>query len=370
MTLFDVEEIFEELKTQAKFARFTLKKGEYDKVLDKIKASNSRLAQFLVYDRTDELENRQMSEARLIRIRQELYGGVFEALSKASACSCKDTHSFCLELGHEKKSILPQEKDEEAILGLQPHVIFATDHLIGNCVRCNVLAPTKGNAGTSLCPRRWTSLQLRPRKAEMADEDPSPANERAKRRRLEIKSLKHDQPWSYPVPTSTPQALTSKIPTTIYRDLCRVLSWSQQQKMNGCYGIITSPSRRFEIHPRNPRQDTGICQSLTIRAMLQCSVSNVTILNRQPYELRLRAALRISTGVTYLFGTPWMSDILGLENFLLLCRADGYGDEGFNLYPWKAQCLSDRVRGGSTESGLTARKSQIPRNSSRQPTHW
>ncbi|KAK4107428.1 hypothetical protein N656DRAFT_840433 [Canariomyces notabilis] len=77
--------ILRELK---KRSAFTLKKRDYDTVLDRIKAANSVLERLATQSRQLEPDRKHRSQARVTRLVRNLARGLFSALHGAATCRC------------------------------------------------------------------------------------------------------------------------------------------------------------------------------------------------------------------------------------------------------------------------------------------
>lgn len=346
--LTDRIEILRELRRNS---AFTLRKKDYDGVLNRIKSANSVLEKLAGQNRQLEPERKQRSQARLTRLLRELTRGLYEALRRAMTCRCTVAHNVCLELNSRSDVVLlPSDMDDTAAEIFDFHVVFGSHGASS--------AGLARSTRTTVTLSQWESVSIRvesnssqgPPDPPLTPTTPNAASNPVKEikgvwfRKLRwsetitSKSEKH-----VPVSTAqvgeqltTPQQKRVPEPTTqlSISNLCHAVLEKNGGSGNGCqkikcYGYIPDSDvnkRRFALYPRRQQQNhqeqqeaqqsnPPTCRVITLRQVLEGSQQNTTPFN---YLEKLEIALAVAVSVLHLYGTPWLAHTVTLDDIVFL----------------------------------------------------
>ncbi|KAF7538473.1 hypothetical protein G7054_g2861 [Neopestalotiopsis clavispora] len=122
------------LKELSRRTSFTLRKGDYEALLSKIKSSNTILHSLARQDNNLESSRRRRSQARVIKLLRGLSESIFNAMRTAITCDCSGTHKIGIELATRYAVLLPDDDEDEVATKFHYNVVIDS-----------VKAPTKWN---------------------------------------------------------------------------------------------------------------------------------------------------------------------------------------------------------------------------------
>ncbi|KAM7204679.1 hypothetical protein V8F20_003463 [Naviculisporaceae sp. PSN 640] len=314
-------------------ASFTLKKKDYDEIMNKMKTANSVLHDLVNQHRGLEISRKYRSQARLVRLVRNLARGIFNSLRSACvSCHCSSPHDVCLELEPRDVVIVPDDKENEVGQKFRFHVVLATED-----------SEDKRTDNSSLV--RWESVDIKlsagrqnPSGISSSTIEPSAEPQRRSRRVGWTKSLSfraEREPWmarasfssisTQTLVETTQRASVSSLQSTSApkaTGLCQLIKSPKGPEME-CYGYIWDGiDRRFELRPPEGISATDGRTVITLRKVLSG-------LNGNPglppfgYPEKLRLALTLAVSVVHLYKTPWLPRIITLDDVYFLVEKDG-----------------------------------------------
>ncbi|KAM0739757.1 hypothetical protein ACQRIT_004941 [Beauveria bassiana] len=313
----DRASILRELK---RGASFTLKKKDYQHIIDRIKTSNAILHDLANQNCGMESSRRTRSQARLIKLIRGLAGSLFRALWNATTCDCLIPHQVCLELVPRKAILVPGDAEEDVAKGFNFYVAFGSHGVV---TESGSAMESSAAAVQSQTPR-WNTFDLRVQSIETnvtvlsAPCVPIAAPKTSKRVGWSASSGSgsHLAPSTRTLVDASRTLLA--MPTRASHaqehisNLCRDII-TRQTLATDCHGYITDATRNFSLYPRSQAAD--IVGPVTLRELLDEPMHGGMDLD---YERKLQVALAIATCVLQLYKTPWLPRVVTLDDFVFL----------------------------------------------------
>jgi hypothetical protein len=314
-------------------AAFSLKKKDYQDILQRIKDANSALHDLTGQRCGLEPSRKYRSQSRLITLVRSLTRGIFQGLRTAeSACRCARSHKAGLELEARNAVIVPTDVDNEIAKRFDFHValssektsstqgepplttwtsvyasVCATDNKLPEaCVTSTlrVVAPQKTSHWTG-----WSkSLSFK------LARDPSSSSS-ATQTLVEISQSLVVAPAAAPDATSTPAGTPVRI-----SELCHVVARGPKAPAVDNYGVIADAEREFELRPpadSQPQAQTTV----TLRQVLSAGKDSTLPLFAYPDKLKVAVALVVS--ILHLYKTPWLPRLVTLDDVVFLREDSG-----------------------------------------------
>ncbi|KAK5652641.1 hypothetical protein OQA88_10234 [Cercophora sp. LCS_1] len=348
--LADRQSISQELK---RGTSFTLKRKDYDEILTRIKTANTVLHELAGHNCNLEPKRRHRSQARLIHLIRALARSIFNALLCSSPpCSCSKPHQICLELEPRDVVIVPTDVEDDIAKTFNFHMVMGSHQQ----------SLSQSPLGEQHV-RRWESIHL---KLAGAHEGKSPSASTVSLPSLPLTASSFRRSprgitWAKSLgskltrtsssqSTSSSQTLTSVSSTqsnvssiqtctsvsstqtlvemtqalslapgppgsciqTTVSSLCQTIFTNTKSTVVDLYGYIADTERKFELRPppQNPPDSRNI---ITLRALL--GEKNAT-LPPFDYPQKLKVAVALSVSILHLFGTPWISSVVTLDDVL------------------------------------------------------
>ncbi|KAI4593917.1 hypothetical protein KJ359_008961 [Pestalotiopsis sp. 9143b] len=113
-------------------ADFTLRKRDYEALLQKIKSSNTVLHHLARQDIVLESSRKHRSQARVVKLLRGLSRSIFEALHSAVTCKCMEGHSIGFELTHRTAVLVSDDEENEVAKAFRFEVVFDTSLVWGH----------------------------------------------------------------------------------------------------------------------------------------------------------------------------------------------------------------------------------------------
>lgn len=305
---------FTELKWKISF---NWKKDDYVKILARLQNGNARLRALVQQNSALEPSRQTKAQEKAARLIRRLSAGIFSALQGAMTCSCIGSHDIGLGIPRRGPSMVPNDKEEDIARELAFEVVLGT---------------YKEKSQT------WDKLRVKLTEEELTPRVPIslPSWSRSPRERarwassLFIRSEKVDINSSAsksPINSSADcvsNAASTRPPIT---NLCQLLRKGKSVSPE-CYGSINGLSNTFDLfHQDCPG---SCCTSVTLREILEASRDSTAGFG---YLERLRLAIRLSLGFIHLYGTPWLSKVVTLDDIVFLHGKDNAGHGTYYLDP-------------------------------------
>jgi hypothetical protein len=304
------------LKELKRGASFTLRKKDYEDIIERIKNGNSILHDLVNQSCGLEPSRQQRSQARLIKLIRGLARSLFQAIQNATTCRCLKPYEVCLELVPRKALILPGDLEDNIAKDFVFHVAFGNHKTFP--------ADETGRTSDLTKARRWEKFDLRlgdfTTKPLSIPENTCPivATPASKSQRKVA--------WSQATNTSTTlttQTLleSSKVVTSLppaatqsnrpLPDICLDLSKPQGTRVTNCHGYINDTDREFGLYP--PKEVREIHDTITLRQLLS---KNEQFNWEFDCIQKLKVALAITTNILHLYKTPWLGRTVTLDDFV------------------------------------------------------
>ncbi|ETS86232.1 hypothetical protein PFICI_00060 [Pestalotiopsis fici W106-1] len=313
----DYKKILRELRHKTSF---TLKKGDYEALLSKIKSSNTVLHGLAQQDINMKSNRQHRSQARVIKLLRGLSESIFNAMRSAVTCDCADAHKIGIELATRHAVLLPDDEEEEVAA-----------KFLYNVAIDSVKAPTE-----------WNRAKLQLDKSTPVPEiiaalpDPvfmAPEKKRKKVAWRAVISSFESQPQTVPVQiqmktSETISTLRVDSPcqsqaTSLISNLCKVFHGKRKAlSQSESYGHISTGQRCFRLSPP-VEEPSKFSHTVTLRDILSglTGLSEKTIVPFG-YEERLQLALTLSNSVLHTYNTPWLAKMLTLDDISFLWGAE------------------------------------------------
>jgi hypothetical protein len=334
----DRVEILRELKRNS---AFTLKKKDYDAVLNRIKAANSVLEKLAGQNCQLEPERSKRSQARVTRLVRDLARGLFGALRRATTCRCVKPHNVCLELSSRSDVVLlPSDTDDVAAQTFNFHVVLgshgdstsggATTQTVSHWDNVSIravesdsikepiqehpLTPAKSNAllspDTGMQSKKLLSRRVRWSKSISFRSE--------KQATVSIMQVEEELKHMAVRPTETPGTASQLTISNLCQTVMEKRGVNKECQTVACYGYIADANkRRFGLYSRSRQQQyqapgRGI---VTLRQVLEDGRQSTPLFN---YLDRLEVALAVSVSILHLYSTPWLERAVTLDDIVFL----------------------------------------------------
>ncbi|RSL54798.1 hypothetical protein CEP54_009669 [Fusarium duplospermum] len=318
-----------------KKASFSLKKKDYEGIIDRIKAANSVLHDLAGQNRGLEPSRRLRSQARVTKLIRGLSRSIFDALRSAATCRCVQSHDVCLELVPRKAVLVPSDVEDELAKNFNFHVVLGSYENPG----ADCSDEDEKRMKPLERPTRWDSLRVRfepkcepdmkpPSSLSVPLSNPrSPSPRRRVRFRESLGFISRRESTSSStetlavvseknlVVTTTPVPIEALSPV-LKSDLCQVIfTWHEERSepVTECSGYIADLHRKFGLYPQHRHPESS--SAITLRQMLEGK--NLEFQKLDLLE-KLRITLAISMSVLHLYNTPWLAGVLTLDDVVFL----------------------------------------------------
>ncbi|KAI0908737.1 hypothetical protein F4823DRAFT_597526 [Ustulina deusta] len=323
-------------------ASFTLKRKEYEGILSKLQASNATLQEFSRVHRELEPDRRRRSQSRVTKLLRGLSRNIHNALCSAITCACTYSHSIGLQLAHRDAIMLPNDVEEKVAQKFDFRITLSTMMANEDGTKENLQLGNKVQLVSY-----WKSFQL-----QLIDDDkpipgpqiPSPSSSfssshrpRRVRWALPIRSEAFERPRlllsaaqaQVPIPVSR-ETIGKDIeaPPARVLDLCDILRGEPKARAVNCYGYVIDTQRKFVLSPPNHCND--LHKHITLRQVIDRSIFNVPPFG---FEEKLQVALALSVSMLHLDGTPWLAQIMTLDDIVFLVGGESpTNQQPYSLY--------------------------------------
>ncbi|TGJ81113.1 hypothetical protein E0Z10_g7668 [Xylaria hypoxylon] len=260
------------LETFKRNTSFTLKRKEYEAVISKMKASNAALQDLCKVHNELEPDRRRRSQGRVTKLLRGLSHSIYNALCSAITCACVSSHSIGLQLAHRNAVMLPNDVEEKVAQQFGFHITLKT-----TAAKENKSMQSAQPDNEVQVVAQWKNFQLR---------------------------LVDDQPIPNP-PTPTPSS-------TRISDLCDILGGEPKATAVNYYGYLLDTQRKFVLSLPTA---IGTHKHITLRQVLDGSTLDLPPFG---FKEQLQVALALSTSVLHLSGTPWLAQIMTLDDIIFL----------------------------------------------------
>lgn len=330
--------------------RFTLRKKDYNDTICRIREANVILERLVKHSTSSEPNRRARSQNELAQKVRNLTEALFFAIRESLGCNCS-RHSLGLQL--QTLGLLDEWEDRSGespnfniILGSRSHeTIQQWDginiHFIKGNQSVTVLdhnslqsSPSTDSNVDLRTPLRGTSSGLNKLRTKFGIEDNSIKTLELKQERSGKKvrfslpecSQVKDGSHTYTLETGALQSHTGK-PTPI-TSLCHILQKGKSPDASKCFiGSIASSkfTTRFNLHrEQHPR----VSKSITLKEALLGTQAGL-----RDFDIseRLHIALSLSISILHLCNTPWLKQVLTLDDFVFLRQDEESDLYDFNL---------------------------------------
>ncbi|KAK0625883.1 hypothetical protein B0T14DRAFT_599378 [Immersiella caudata] len=342
---------------------FTLKKKDYDEVLARIKTANSVLHELAGQNCGLEPARRHRSRIRLIRLVRGLAGSIFDALlCSTSPCPCAEPHDICLELEAREAILIPADSEDEVaktfdfhtVMGSKrsaqarlsarrPNIEWKDIHLklisqAGPGGPTSTLAPLPSAPLTPASPRRssrnltWAKslgsmLTRTPSSQSTTSLQSSSSSQTYTSVSTGLSSVQNGSSGSTTcTSTSSMQTLVEATKTLTLSPisppeqpmtgsvskLCQTIFKNEKGVTPNRYSYITDAGWKFGLRPP-PQSPSESRHVVTLRTLL--NEKNAT-LPPFDYPQKLKVAIALSVNILHLFNTPWVSNVVTLDDIL------------------------------------------------------
>ncbi|KAI0861777.1 hypothetical protein F4860DRAFT_475049 [Xylaria cubensis] len=347
------------LQTFKKNASFTLKRKAYEGILSRIKAGNAAIQDLPGVHHDLEPDRRRRSQSHLTKLLRSLFYSIHNALHRAITCACTPSHSIGLQLSQRNAIILPNDVEEKTARNFNFRITLKTDneYQIRQAVQTVDEVPLKA---------QWKIFQLR----LMCDELPLiPATLSLTSTRPSAKlkvswsslvdsmsvmkpgsSLPTTQSATQTTTTSQTTTKTTEVPPPIILDLCGIAHREPGTAAMKCYGYIFDTQRKFVLsHPDNGNESQ---RHITLRQVIDKNTSELPPFG---FKDKLQVALALSASVLHLEGTPWLSQIMTLDDIVFMVGSENIvNQQPCSCYrPFVVKSISNALTSQAATSPVT-----------------
>ncbi|KAI1753977.1 hypothetical protein F4782DRAFT_528907 [Xylaria castorea] len=302
-------------------ASFTLKRKEYESILSRIKAGNAAIQDLPGVRRDLEPDRRRRAQSHLTKLLRSLFHSIYNALHRAIICACAHSHSIGLQLSQRNAVMLPNDAEEKTAQSFDFHITLET----GNEYKIRQIAQPVDEAQLKV---HWKTFQLRLMQddelpltpATLSLASATPSHKLKVRWASLIDFLPVTKPGPSPSTTQpTPQTTTktTEMPLSIVSDLCGIVHRGPGATAVNCYGYVLDAQRKFVLS--HPNDDNGPQKNITLRQVID---RNIPGLPPFSFEDKLQVALALSASVLHLNGTPWLSQIVTLDDIVFMVGSE------------------------------------------------
>lgn len=310
---------------------FEWRRKEYEGIISKIRALNSKLEGISGRNCALEPSRRRRSQARVIHLIQKLSRSIFNALRNASTCGCVKSHEVCLELVHREAVLMDGDPEDHVAKKFEFHVVLGS---YGDSERDEAPAAVQ-MLTTPQQPARWDSLYIQCTEFDKKPPStPSPpptltvaGQEKPKRTvgwaasLMSKRSKEHEVISAKKALIEVSQSLIpalgtplGSVPATV-SNLCQTVVKQHKEPTMGCCGYITDVDveRKFGLYLR--QHEPEFRSTVTLRQVLDGTETNLP-----PFGFleKLKVARALSVSILHLYSTPWLATILTLDDVLFL----------------------------------------------------
>lgn len=311
---------------------FTLKKGDYEALLSKIKSANTILHGLVQQNDVLEPNRRRRSQARVIKLLRMLSQSIYNAIRSTVTCACANTHVIGLELIARNAILTPTDEDHEAARKFQFHVVMNSE-------------------GRPIC---WNRLRIQPEEfPQIPAPIPTPSAPASPQAEINSKKVKWFSAMNFGPSRqnqSSHQSATqtfvkfsgilsvlsagpSKQPQSlpIISNMCQIFRGKGKTlSPETCYGYISDEEKhRFALHPPPEAEPSYYGTRLTLRNILAGDIARPGgELPSFNYPERLKLAFSVSSSILHIYKTPWLPKIITLDDIVFLL---GNNDDPYSL---------------------------------------
>ncbi|KAI9163906.1 hypothetical protein HJFPF1_05537 [Paramyrothecium foliicola] len=322
----DKHTIISELKRRS---MFTLKKKDYENVLERIKSGNSVLFELANRGWDMQPSRQRRSQARLTKIVRGLTSSLYHAISTATTCHCAQSHTVCLEVVPRNTVIVSSDDEDRVAEDLIFNVAFGTNRYLPTDDPDTVFGLNEQSY--------WDNFDLRLNNAKPSSAASSVETTPAINSRIRTQKK---VAWSTPfVPRMTKPAIESTTQTVVdisrtlvsmpnmtahaqslISDLCHDLLKKGKRTALNCSGYITDSKNKFGLYQRQGQGSYSGTTTLRelLKSIEQGSLDDFTCANR------IKVALAIAISVLHLYKTPWIRRSVTLDDFIFLKEDPGH----------------------------------------------
>ncbi|KAI0534341.1 hypothetical protein GGR58DRAFT_505388 [Xylaria digitata] len=286
------------LETLKRNTSFTLKRKEYEGVLSKMKTNNAALQDLCRVHLELEPHRGRRSQLRVTALLRGLSHSIYSALCNTITCKCIYPHIIGLQLARRDAVMLPNDVEEEVAQQFDFNIALRTT--IAKDTKKFAQPPTRQSSSGGISLKELPTAACR-------------CTERFHR----------------------PKYLTYVI---LLRGSLKLQLWAIM--------TVLHTQRKFVLSPPN---EVGPQKYITLRQVLDGST-----LDLPPFGLKdqLQLALALSVSIIHLSGTPWLAQIMTLDDIVLLV-GDGNttSQPTLSIYqPFVIQCVhrTAALQGGSS----------------------
>ncbi|KAI3331718.1 hypothetical protein HD806DRAFT_529498 [Xylariaceae sp. AK1471] len=307
---------------------FTLKRKEYGGILSRIKASNAALQDLSKVHRELEPDRRRRSQSRVTKLLRGLSRSIYNALCSAVTCACVYSHMVGLQLVYRDAVVLPTDIEEMVARSFDFQIALRTLEVTNENETMDNLHHVNVNGAQLMS--RWKKFQLR----LIEDSKPIPSLPRALPTSTSP-STKHGVRWASMIKFESPKRLSLSPSTTQpliqtsiplrkttknteralskVSNLCEVAQRKVEAKAIDRYGYVLDTERKFELSPS--KDEVSPSKAITLYQVIDGCISDLPPFG---FQERLQVALALSVSVLHLHGTPWLSQIVTLDDIVFL----------------------------------------------------
>ncbi|KAK6950789.1 hypothetical protein Daesc_007314 [Daldinia eschscholtzii] len=307
--------IIRELK---KGASFTLRRKDYENALSRIKVGNSVLQDLAVQNRGLESGRRSRSQTQATVLLRKLSSSLYDGISSVLPCRCDEEHSLGLELQHRTATFLPNDTEEKLAKRFHFNVALNSYGSFGVEGEDYMTSVSKDGEKSM----RWNSLELRlvgyNSLLNPSSIIPTPSLTRPSISSLhETSSAGLNSIGSRAIESLEKGVNGLVIGPTIGtslsekpNSLCQFLQIHFSHDLP-YLGFILHGGNKFGLY--HSFKPLNVETKVTLRQAIDGSQTNLPPFH---YPERVRIALALSLSVLHLYDTPWLANVIELDDIV------------------------------------------------------
>lgn len=371
--------------------RFTLKKKDYEDTISRLRCGNAILQRLVKHNTSFESTRRARSHSKIARATRKVTKSLFLALRDAMGCNCS-THGLGLQLA--QKQTLQLFDEEGELSGKGPHFEIVLEsvskeqrqHWDGLSIHCitkhlsvttpnhvsmqtsasassNTSIPSPAKGRSSVISNLWTKLRTEDNEEEISGSRNQKLGKRVRFSLLADSQIPQGTNTSKITPLAPEAAQNETGSPTPIVSLCHLLH-KGKSIANNCVGYIKSNgSTRFDIYHRD--YQPLVPRAITLREALLGQKAGLRDLALTD---RLHIALMLSFSALHLCNTPWLKQVITLDDIIFLREESSSKLYDFTLgHP--CPFLVNQITSSGTAHMNTAAMSSSS-NSERRPVNF